>query len=76
MLKDIKVKTTKTSTDTETVDQMIDRLVTKAHSALCAMDDFTQEKVDHIVHQMAIAGLDHHMELAKAAYAETGRGER
>ncbi|RXI78495.1 bifunctional acetaldehyde-CoA/alcohol dehydrogenase [Levilactobacillus suantsaii] len=74
MLKDIKVKTTKTSTDTETVDQMIDRLVTKAHSALCAMDDFTQEKVDHIVHQMAIAGLDHHMELAKAAYAETGRG--
>ncbi|GEO70599.1 bifunctional acetaldehyde-CoA/alcohol dehydrogenase [Levilactobacillus acidifarinae] len=74
MLKDVKVKLTKNDANTETVDQMIDRLVTKAHSALCAMDDFTQEKVDHIVHQMAIAGLDHHMELAKAAYAETGRG--
>ncbi|MDT6981593.1 bifunctional acetaldehyde-CoA/alcohol dehydrogenase [Levilactobacillus zymae] len=74
MLKDVNVKSTKKDANTETVDQMIDRLVTKAHTALCAMDDFTQEKVDHIVHQMAIAGLDHHMELAKAAYEETGRG--
>ena len=38
------------------------------------MDDFTQEKVDHIVHQMAIAGLDQHMRLAKLAVDETGRG--
>lgn len=74
MLKNVNVKVTKNDANTETVDQMIDRLVTKAHAALCAMDDFTQEKVDHIVHQMAIAGLDHHMELAKAAYEETGRG--
>ena len=74
MLKNVNVKVAKKDANTETVDQMIDRLVTKAHTALCAMDDFTQEKVDHIVHQMAIAGLDHHMELAKAAYEETGRG--
>lgn len=38
------------------------------------MDDFSQEKVDHIVHQMAIAGLDNHMKLAKLAFEETGRG--
>lgn len=65
---------TKAATENESVDKMIDGLVAKAHTALCAMDDFTQAQVDHIVHQMAIAGLDHHMELAKAAYAETGRG--
>ncbi|WP_024747073.1 bifunctional acetaldehyde-CoA/alcohol dehydrogenase [Levilactobacillus namurensis] len=73
MLKDVKTNP-KTTTKEETVDQMIDRLVNKAHDALCAMDDFDQATVDHIVHQMAIAGLDHHMELAKAAYDETGRG--
>ena len=75
MLKDVKEKTTtKNQESTETVDQMIDRLTAKAHDALCAMDSFDQEKVDLIVHQMAIAGLDHHMELAKAAFDETGRG--
>lgn len=73
MLKDVKTNP-KTTTKEETVDQMIDRLVNKAHDALCTMDDFDQATVDHIVHQMAIAGLDHHMELAKAAYDETGRG--
>ncbi len=60
--------------DNETPEQMINRLVDKAHDALCAMDDFDQEKVDHIVHQMAMAGLDNHMMLAKLAYEETGRG--
>ncbi|MCT4487151.1 bifunctional acetaldehyde-CoA/alcohol dehydrogenase [Levilactobacillus parabrevis] len=75
MLKDVKENPkVKKEESAETVDQMIDRLTAKAHDALCAMDDFTQEKVDHIVHQMAIAGLDHHMELAKAAFEETGRG--
>ncbi|WP_341779866.1 bifunctional acetaldehyde-CoA/alcohol dehydrogenase [Levilactobacillus sp. HBUAS70063] len=75
MLKDVKENPkAKKQENGETVDQMIDRLTAKAHDALCAMDDFTQEKVDHIVHQMAIAGLDKHMELAKAAYEETGRG--
>ncbi|KRM58767.1 bifunctional acetaldehyde-CoA/alcohol dehydrogenase [Secundilactobacillus malefermentans] len=73
MLKEIK-KTTIKIDKNESVDQMIDRLTKKAHEALCAMDDFTQEQVDHIVHQMAMAGLDNHMKLAKLAYAETGRG--
>ena len=73
MLKEIK-KTTIKIDKNESVDQMIDRLTKKAHEALCAMDDFTQEQVDHIVHQMAMAGLDNHMKLAKLAYAESGRG--
>ncbi|MFC6254744.1 bifunctional acetaldehyde-CoA/alcohol dehydrogenase [Secundilactobacillus hailunensis] len=56
------------------VTEHVDALVNKAHDALCGMDNFTQEKVDHIVHQMAIAGLDQHMRLAKLAVEETGRG--
>ena len=38
------------------------------------MSNFTQEQVDHIVHQAAIAALDKHMYLAKLAVDETGRG--
>ena len=51
----------------ETVDvqSMIDELVTKGNEALVAMEDFNQEQVDHIVHQMAMAALDAHMPLAK-----------
>lgn len=74
MNQDKNQKTTTKTTKEETVDQMIDRLTANAHDALCAMDDFSQEKVDHIVHQMAIAGLDNHMKLAKLAFEETGRG--
>lgn len=33
-----------------------------------------QEQVDKIVKAMSIAGLEHHMELAKLAVEETGRG--
>ena len=33
-----------------------------------------QEQVDHIVQQMALAGIDKHMALAKLAVEETGRG--
>ncbi|WP_408640987.1 bifunctional acetaldehyde-CoA/alcohol dehydrogenase [Secundilactobacillus angelensis] len=56
------------------VKDTVDALVNKAHDALCGMDDFDQEKVDYIVHQMAIAGLNQHMRLAKLAVEETGRG--
>ncbi|WP_125709513.1 bifunctional acetaldehyde-CoA/alcohol dehydrogenase [Lacticaseibacillus porcinae] len=56
------------------VNKMIDDLVKNAQAALEVMKGFDQEKVDHIVHRMAIAGLDHHMELAKLAVEETGRG--
>ncbi|NLO89741.1 MAG: bifunctional acetaldehyde-CoA/alcohol dehydrogenase [Clostridia bacterium] len=55
---------------------MIDRLVTNAQKALeeYLSKDFTQEKVDEIVRSAALAGLDHHMELAKLAVEDTGRG--
>lgn len=64
----------KEKTETVDVSSMIDELATKANVALKAMEDFTQEQVDHIVHQMAMAALDQHMPLAKMAVEETGRG--
>lgn len=69
------VKTVKKEkTETVDVSSMIDELATKANVALKSMEDFTQEQVDHIVHQMAMAALDQHMPLAKMAVEETGRG--
>lgn len=34
----------------------------------------SQEKIDNIVHAMALAGLDAHEKLARMAVEETGRG--
>lgn len=56
------------------VQAMIDDLAKKANVALKEMENFDQEKVDHIVHEMAMAALDKHMPLAKMAVEETGRG--
>ncbi|TVX92744.1 bifunctional acetaldehyde-CoA/alcohol dehydrogenase [Paenibacillus agilis] len=52
------------------IQQLIDR-AKKAHTAFMNMN---QEQVDLVVRQMALAGLDRHMELAKLAVEETGRG--
>ena len=59
---------------TKDVQTVIDELAIKGVEALDAMSNFTQEQVDHIVHQAAIAALDKHMYLAKLAVDETGRG--
>ena len=59
---------------TKDIQTVIDELATKGVEALDAMSNFTQEQVDHIVHQAAIAALDKHMYLAKLAVDETGRG--
>ncbi len=59
---------------TKDVQTVIDELATKGVEALDAMANFTQEQVDHIVHQAAIAALDKHMYLANLAVDETGRG--
>lgn len=56
------------------IGSMIDTLVDNAEKALKEYMSFTQEKVDEIVHRMALAGLDKHMQLAKMAVEETGRG--
>ena len=59
---------------TKDIQTVIDELAIKGVEALNEMADFTQEQVDHIVHQAAIAALDKHMYLAKLAVDETGRG--
>ncbi|MBC1473145.1 bifunctional acetaldehyde-CoA/alcohol dehydrogenase [Listeria grandensis] len=56
------------------VQKVIDTLASNGQSALKAFADFDQEKIDNIVHAMALAGLDQHMPLAKLAIEETGRG--
>ncbi|WP_186580747.1 bifunctional acetaldehyde-CoA/alcohol dehydrogenase [Aquibacillus kalidii] len=58
----------------KTVAQSIDVLVENAQVALKEMKKLNQEQVDNIVKEMALAGLDQHMPLAKLAIEETGRG--
>lgn len=57
-----------------TVTENIDVLVTNAKVALAEMRKLNQEQVDKIVKEMALAGLDQHMQLAKLAVEETKRG--
>jgi acetaldehyde dehydrogenase / alcohol dehydrogenase len=64
-------KTKKAEQDTQ---KTIDRLVENAQQALTQYLTLNQEQVDTFVHAMAIAGLDKHMQLAKLAVEETGRG--
>jgi len=52
----------------------INELVARSQKALSVLENMTQEQIDHIVHRMAIAGLDQHMALAKMAVEETKRG--
>ena len=56
------------------VKQMIDELVEKAQIASQEYLKLDQEAVDKITRAMSMAGLEHHMELAKMAVEETGRG--
>ena len=56
------------------VNEMIDGYVAKAQKALNDFMTLNQEQIDAIVKAMTLAGLDKHMELAKMAVEETGRG--
>ena len=56
------------------VKQMIDELVEKAKIASQEYLKLDQKTVDNITRAMSMAGLEHHMELAKMAVEETGRG--
>ncbi|BDG33953.1 bifunctional acetaldehyde-CoA/alcohol dehydrogenase [Parageobacillus thermoglucosidasius] len=56
------------------VAKMIDELVANAQKALEQFRAYDQETIDHIVKEMALAGLDKHMALAKLAVEETKRG--
>lgn len=52
----------------------IDEYVKNAQKALDEYMNMSQEQIDKIVQAMALNGLEHHMELAKMAVEETGRG--
>lgn len=65
---------TKPENQDQSVQAMIDRLVKNAQTALDEYMLLDQQQIDRIVHAMSLAGLNHHMELAKMAYEETGRG--
>ena len=56
------------------VNEMIDGYVKKAQKALEEFMSMDQEQVDKVVKAMTLAGLDKHMELARMAVEETGRG--
>lgn len=56
------------------INTVIDGYVKKAQKALDEFMDMTQEQVDFIVKEMTMAGLEKHMELARLAVEETGRG--
>ena len=56
------------------VKQMIEELMEKAQKASLEYLKLDQETVDNITRAMSMAGLEHHMELAKMAIEETGRG--
>lgn len=55
---------------------MVETLVNNAQGALQKYlhQGFDQAKVDNIVRQAALAGVDQHMELARMAVEDTGRG--
>ena len=56
------------------VKEMIDNLVARAKKASEEYLKLDQQTVDNITKAMSMAGLEHHMELAKMAVEETGRG--
>ena len=56
------------------VKNMVDELVKRAKKASEEYLKLDQETVDNITKAMSMAGLEHHMELAKMAVEETGRG--
>ncbi len=56
------------------VSDIIEALVENGKLALKEMVKLTQEQVDFIVKEMALAGIANHMRLAKMAVEETGRG--
>ena len=58
----------------ETQVNEVDVLVERGKKALQEFMQYDQEQIDHIVKEMALAGLNNHMHLAKMAYEETKRG--
>ena len=62
------------SEEEQKVQNMINELMEKAKIASKEYLKLDQKTVDNITKAMSMAGLEHHMELAKMAIEETGRG--
>ncbi len=58
----------------EKIQTMVNNLVERAKKASAEYLQLNQKQADNIIKHMAMAGLEHHMELAKMAVEETGRG--
>jgi len=58
----------------QNVAKMVNGLVENGLKALDEFRSFDQDMINEIVKEMALAGLDQHMPLAKLAVEETGRG--
>jgi len=58
----------------EQIKEMIDKLIERAQIASKEYLELDQDAVNNIIKAMSMAGLEHHMELAKMAVEETGRG--
>ena len=56
------------------IKSMVDELVAKAKKASEEYLKLDQDQVNNIIKAMSMAGLERHMELAKMAVEETGRG--
>jgi acetaldehyde dehydrogenase/alcohol dehydrogenase len=56
------------------VEKAINELMERAKKASLEYLKLNQDQVNNIVKHMSMAGLEHHMELAKMAVEETGRG--
>ena len=56
------------------IKDMIDGLVARAKKASEEYLKLDQKTIDNITKAMSMAGLEHHMELAKMAVEETGMG--
>ncbi len=63
-----------TEKEKQEIKEMIDDLVKRAKKASKEYMKLSQEDVDRIIKAMSMAGEEHHMELAKLAVEETGRG--
>ncbi|MBE0467166.1 MAG: bifunctional acetaldehyde-CoA/alcohol dehydrogenase [Candidatus Desulforudis sp.] len=59
---------------TAAAEARIDKLMARARNALEQFREFDQARVDTVVEAAALAGVDRHMELARMAVEETGRG--
>ncbi|MFD2114799.1 bifunctional acetaldehyde-CoA/alcohol dehydrogenase [Paenibacillus yanchengensis] len=57
-----------------TAQEQIDKLTARAKKAQEQYMLMDQTQIDHMIQQMALAGVDQHMYLAKLAVEETGRG--